>query len=176
MYALYAVAAFVAVVAVGAVVSRRRGARVHYLDAWTPAEGEQRLLEDPAADVYVVPRLGQAKVMSFARRGRTRAVVTDRALIVGMKAAFSKRHIITHVVHLSRDGMPDADLGKLSGGLYSTGYISLSAQPAGITTSIDGSKPYVRIAPDPTASGANIEHLRLYTDDAERMRAALVGS
>ena len=173
MFAVYVVAAFVVVVAPGAVVSRRNGARVHYIDAWTPADGEHRVHEDPAADFYVVPRLGQAKVMSFARRGRTRAVVTDRALVIAMKAAFSKRHIITHVIGLSSDGTADVALGELSGGLFSKGFIVLSAGRVAITAEMDGAKPYVRIVPDSTASATNIEHLRLYCEDTDRMRAAL---
>ena len=40
------VGALVAIVLVAIVVSRVRGARAHYLDAWSPDPGEHRLLED----------------------------------------------------------------------------------------------------------------------------------
>jgi hypothetical protein len=176
MFAVYAVTAFLLVIAVGVIVSRRRGARMHYLDAWTPEPGEEQRLVDPEADFYVVPRLGQARVMTFARRHRTTAVVTDRSLVIAAKAALSKRRAITHVVHLAPAQGSVAALGQLSGGLFSIGYVALSASAAGITDERDGQKPYIKIVPDPTPSAVNIDHLRLYCDDAARMRAALVAS
>lgn len=169
MAGLYAVVAFVLVVAIGTWLSRRRGARSHYLDEWTRGEGEHRLL-DPAADFYVVTRLGQAKVMTFVRRRRASVLITDRTLIVGMKAALSKRHVITHMIHLAQSSEPE--LGQLTGGLFSKGYVVLSAR-RGITVEMDGSKPYVRIVPDSTASATNIDHLRLYCDDPEGLIASL---
>jgi hypothetical protein len=173
---VYVVAAFVLVVAAGIVVSRRRGARMHYLDAWTPEPGEERRLEDSAADFYVVPRLGPARVMTFSRRRRSTAVVTDRRLVIASRVLLSKRYGITHVVHLGAHAGADPTLGQLGGGLFSVGYTALAASVEGITEALDGKKPYVRVVPDPTPSATNIEHLRLYTDDATAMRAALVAS
>lgn len=176
MVTVIVVAAFLLVVSVGILVSRRRGARMHYLDAWATDPGEERRLEDPAADFYVVPRLGQAMIMTFARRHRTTAVVTDRRLIVATRVAFSKRYGITHVVHLGASGHADGTLDQLTGGLFSVGYTALAASAEGITAELDDKRPYVRIVPDPTPSATNIEHLRLYTDDATAMCAALVAS
>ncbi len=61
------VGALVAIVVIAVVVNRVRGARAHYLDAWTEGPGERRLIEDRAADFAVVSKMGQAKVMSFPR-------------------------------------------------------------------------------------------------------------
>jgi hypothetical protein len=160
------VGALVAIVLTGIVVSRVRGARAHYLDAWTPGPGERRLLEDAGADFYVVPRLGQAKVMSFARRHRTHAVLTDTRLVIATRALMSRRYMITHMVHLDRDADPPTELGRLSGGLYTTGYIVKSARPSDMTVEDAGGRPYLRIVPEPTASGTNVEHCRLYSENA----------
>ena len=158
--------ALVAIVLVAIVVNRVRGARAHYLDAWSPDPGEHRLLEDPAADFYVVPRLGQAKVMSFARLRRTHAVLTNTRIVIATRALLSRRYMITHMVHLGRDADPPAELGQLGGGLYTTGYSVMSARPSDMTVEDGGGKAYLRIVPEPTASGTNVEHCRLYSDDA----------
>lgn len=176
MVTVIVIAVVVLVVASGAVLGRRRGARMHYLDAWEPDQGERRVLDDPRADFYVVPRLGQALKMSFARRRRTTAVVTDRRLVIATRLLLSRRYGITHVVLLGPAEREAAALGELGGGLFSIGYAVLSASAAGITAELDGRKPYVRIVPDPTRSATNVEHLRLYCDDAAAMRDALLSA
>lgn len=155
--------ALVAIVVIGFVVSRVRGGRVHYLDAWTPRDGERTLLEDRAADFYAVPRLGQARRMSFARMHRTHAVLTDVRLVVATRALGSKRYVITHMVHLAGEQEGPEELTVLSGGLYTTGYIVISARPEAMTVEGEGDRAYLRIVPDQTASGAMIEHCRLYS-------------
>lgn len=165
--------ALVAIVLVAVVVNRVRGGRAHYLDAWTPEPGERRLLDDPRADFYVVPRLGQARRMSFARLHRSHAVLTDVRIVVATRALLSRRYMITHMIHLAGDGTGPAELGWMSGGLYSTGYIVIAARPSGMTVEDDGGrKAYLRIVPEQTASGAMIEHCRLYSDDAAGFRDA----
>ncbi len=167
MTALIAFAGALAAIAVVAiVVNRLRGVRAHYLDDWAPEPGEHRLLEDPAADFYAVPRLGQAKVMSFARIRRSHAVLTNTRIVIATRALFSRRYMITHIVHLDGGGAPPPELGQLNGGLYTSGYIVIAAAPAGMTLEGEGGAPYVRIVPEPTASGAMIEHCRLYSDAA----------
>jgi hypothetical protein len=161
----------VAIVVVAIVVNRIRGGRAHYLDAWAPGPGERRLLEDPAADFYVVPRLGQARRMSFARLHRSHAVLTDARIVIATRALLSKRYMITHMVHLGGEEAPP-ELDTLSGGLYTTGYAVLCALPSAMTVEGDGAKRYLRIVPEPTASGTNIEHCRLYSDDAAGFLAA----
>ena len=141
MYALLAfVAVLVVIVAIGVAINRLRGGRAHYLDAWTPAAGERTLWEDREADFHVVPRLGQARRMSFARMRRTHAVLTDVRIIVATRALLSRRYMITHMIHLAGrdDGPPE--LAMLSGGLYSTGYIVLSARPAPMTLEDGGAR------------------------------------
>lgn len=156
-----------AAMAVGAiVVNRIRGVRAHYLDAWTPAPGERRVLEDPAADFYVIPRLGQAKIMTFARRGRTHAVLTDRRIVIGTRVLLKKRWMITHMVHLAGAGTGPEELAHLTGGQFSTGFSAYSARADRMTIEDDHGKAYLHIVPEPTASSANIEHLRLYSDRA----------
>ena len=170
--ALAFVGALVAIVLVAIAVNRIRGVRAHYLDTWIPEAGERRLLEDPRADFYAVPRMGQAKVMSFGRRRRTHAVLTSTRIVIATRALLSKRYMITHMIHLGRDDDPPAELGKLSGGLFSAGYTVLSARPSDVTVEDDGGKPYLRIVPEETASSTNIEHYRLYSDDAAGFRDA----
>lgn len=166
------VGALVAIAVVAIVVNRARGVRAHYLDAWTPGPGERTLLEDPRADFYVVARAGQAKVMSFARLRRTHAVLTNTRIVIATRALLSKRYMITYMIHLGRDDTPPAELGQLSGGLFSRGYSAVSARPSGMTVEDDGGKPYVRITPEPTASGTMIDHCRLYSDEAAGFREA----
>jgi len=163
--------ALIAIVLVAILVNRKRGARAHYLDAWTPEPGEHRLFEDPVADFYVVTRLGQAKVMTFARLRRTHAVLTNTRLVIATKAAMSRRYMITHMVYLS-DEAPPAELAMLSGGLFTTGYHVVSARPSDLTVEADGRKSYLRIIPEATRSGTNIDHCRLYSDDAAGFRDA----
>lgn len=159
---------------VAVVVNRVRGGRAHYLDAWALESGERRLLDDPRADFYVVPRLGQARKMSFARLHRSHVVLTDVRIVVATRALLSRRYMITHMVHLAGDVTGPAELRQMSGGLYSTGYIVIAARPSGMTVEDDGGKPYLRIVPEQTASGAMIEHCRLYSDDAAGFRDAAV--
>jgi hypothetical protein len=167
---LAVVGALVAIVLVAIVVNRMRGVRAQYLDAWAPEAGERRLLDDPRADFYSIPRMGQAKVMSFARRRRSHAVLTSTRIVIATRALLSRRHMITHVIHLGGDGDPPAELGELGGGLFSAGYIVLSARPSDMTVEDDGGKPYLRIVPQKTTSSTNIEHCRLYSDDAAGFR------
>ena len=91
--------------------------------------------------------------------------------MIATRAFLSKRYMITHMVHLGGDDGP-AELGRLSGGLYTTGYTVLSALPSAMTVEEDGAERYLRIAPEPTASGTNIEHCRLYSDVAAGFLAA----
>ena len=177
MFAVLAfVGALVAIVLLAIVVNRIRGARAHYLDAWNPEPGEHRLLEDPAADFYVVTRLGQAKVMTFVRLRRTHAVLTNTRIVIATRALLSRRYMITDMVYLDGDEAPPAELGMLSGGLYTTGYSVVSARPSDLTVEADGEKSYLKIIPEATRSGTNIDHCRLYSDDAAGFRdAAMVG-
>lgn len=164
-----------AAIVLGAVaINRARGIKAVYLEAWSPEPGESVRFDDPAADFYVIPRLGQAKVMSFARMHRGRAILTDRRLLVGARPLASKRHMLTHVILLP--GSDSEDLGRLTAGQFRTGYQTYAARPEGMTAEADGDKAFIRIVPDSTASTTTIEHCRLYTDRAAEFMAAAAGS
>lgn len=164
-----------AAIVLGAIaVNRARGIKAVYLDAWTPEPGESVRFDDPAADFYVVGRTGQAKVMTFARMHRGRAILTDRRLLVGARPLASKRHMLTHVILLPGDASEDLD--RLTGGQYRTGYLTFAASPQGMTAETDGDKPLVRIVPDSTASAAMVEHCRLYTDRVAEFMTLVAGS
>jgi len=164
-----------AAIVLGAIaVNRARGIRAVYLDAWTPEPGERVRFDDPGADFFVVARMGQAKVMTFARMHRGRAILTDRRLLIGARPLASRRHMLTHVVLLP--GAASEDLDRLTGGQYRTGYLTFAASPEGMTAAADGVKPYVRIVPDGTASSAMVEHCRLYTDRAAEFVALVAGN
>lgn len=151
-------------------------ASASYIETWEPEPGERRLIDDPRADFYAVPRLGQARRMSFARMHRTHAVVTDARIVVAAKAFMSRRHMITHVILLDPAEGAAPELGKLSGGLFSRGFEILAARRADLSVEDAGGRAYLRIVPQPTASGTNIEHCRLYSDRAAELRDAAAGS
>lgn len=163
-----------AIALVAVTVNRARGIRATYLDAWTPEPGETVRFDDPRADFHVVPRLGQARVMTFARVHRSRAILTDRRLLVGARPLASRRHMLTHVVLLP--GASSEDLARLTGGQFRTGYVTYAARPEGMTDETDGDKTLVRIVPDSTTSSTNVEHCRLYTDRVEEFLTAAGGT
>src|SRR5262245_1120605 len=143
------IGALVVIVVGAVVVNRVRGVRAHYIEDWAPEPGEDRLLDDPRADFYVVPSLGQAKVMTFARRRRTPPWLPRARISIARTALLSRRHMITHVL-LLRDDAPDvAQLGRMTGGQYTTGYVVMSARPEHMTVEADGAKAYLRIVPEP---------------------------
>ena len=119
MLALLIFVGVLVAIAVGAIiVNRVKGVRAHYLDSWSPAQSERRVLDDPAADFYVVPAMGQAKIMSFARRHRTHAVLTDARLVIATRALMSKRYMITYIVQLADDSEAQGELDRLTGGQF----------------------------------------------------------
>lgn len=169
------VGALVAIAVLAIVVNRLRGVRAQYLDAWSQDPGEERLWEDPRADFHVVPRLGQARVMSFARPHRTHAVLTNTRLVIATRALLSRRYMVTHVVVLGGRGAGTPELERMTGGQFSLGYVVMSARPERMSVETDGAKPYLRIVPDPTPSATNVEHCRLYSDTAEDLLARASG-
>ncbi len=169
-------AALAAIVVVAIAVNRIRGVSASWIESWAPEPGERRLLDDPRADFYAVPRLGQARKMSFARLHRTHAVVTDARIVIAARALLSRRHMITHVIHLDPGDEAPPELAKLSGGLFTKGFETLSARRSELSVVRDGAKEYLRIVPEQTASGAMTEHCRLYSDRAPDLLAAAEGS
>ena len=158
----------------GAIVANRlRGVSAHYLDTWDLDAGEHHLAEDDTADFYSVPRLGQARVMTFLRTHRTHAVVTDRRIVIAQRTLAKKRWMIIHEIYLDAALAPAAALRSRGGGLGSLGYTVVVTTPAQVRQEQDGDKQYLRIEPVSTASSTNIDHLRLYSDHAAELLAAV---
>lgn len=163
-----------AIALVAVTVNRARGIRATYLDAWTFEPGEEVRFDDPGTDFHVVARFGQARVMTFPRMRRGRAILTDRRLLIGARPLASRRHMLTHVVLLA--GAVSEDMDRLTGGQFHSGYVTYAARPEGMAAETDGGKAYVRIVPDPTESARPVEHCRLYTDRAAEFVAAASGA
>jgi hypothetical protein len=172
MFTTIVVAVFVVVLVGFVLVSRRMGARAHYLEDWRPAEDDSVLFVDDGADFYVVARFGQAVKMTFARRGRAKIRITRRHVVVAEKVAMADKWMITHV--LLRDGSPaPADAERIDSGLMSTGSTTFVLSAGEVTAERDGDKPYVRLVPQHIGSATNIEHCRLYSDQTDAIVALL---
>jgi len=172
MFAIIVVAAFVVVLAGFVLVSRRMGARAHYLRDWRPAEDDSVLLVDDRADFYVVARFGQAVKMTFARRGRAKIRITRRQVVVAEKVAMADKWMITHV--LLRDGAAvPAEAERIDSGLMSTGCTTFVLSAGEVSAERDGDQPYVRLVPQHIGGATNIEHCRLYSDQADAIVALL---
>lgn len=160
------VGGILALVLLALIFNKIKGVRGRYTDQLELAPGEQISREDDAADFHVVPKFGQAAIMSFGRLKRTHAIVTNRRIVIGQKPLFSKRHLITHMLYFSAEPEVETALGGLTGGLYSLGYTVLQVDRDRILSEMDGKKPYWKIPPSPTTSATNIEHARLYSEQA----------
>ncbi len=90
MSALIFLGMLAALVALAFGVSRITGARSRYIEDWKPDEGEHLRFEDRQADIYVVPKLGQARFTTYARLRRGFVLVTNRRIVAGQRALFSK--------------------------------------------------------------------------------------
>ena len=155
------VAGFVAL-ALG--VSRITGARCHYIEDWKPDEGEHVLFEDREADVYLVPELGQARFTSYARLRRGFALVTNRGIVAGQRALFSRKSMIQYMIYSGQ--APGQDSQALGGGQLTRGYQTLVLEPGAIQWTTEGSKPFVELTPSPAVrSSFNLQAIRIYTDD-----------
>ena len=148
------------------IVNKINGVKAHYIDALSFEAGETKVAEDREADFHVVTLLGKAAYMSFARLRRTHAVFTDSRIVIASKVLFGSRYMITHMLYYARDNAPAAELDKISGGLYSKGYLVMRADRGAMTVEMDGKKPFIRIVPVATLSSTNIEYGRLYCDNA----------
>jgi hypothetical protein len=149
-----------AIVAGGWLVSRVTGARSHYLDQWKLEDGESILWRDDAADVYLIPRLGQARKMSFARLRRQTVMVTNRRIVVAARPLFGQRRIVQHVLVAAGD----ANSERLDGGLFSAGYQTLVIGP-GIGRHLEDAKPHLDLVPaSGHPSSTNLATIRVFTD------------
>lgn len=155
------------------IINKIKGVKAQYLDAFTAETGEVVVHREAGADFHMVTKLGRAQVMSFARLRRAEFIVTNRRIVIGQKVLFGKRYMITHLIWLDPASGVQAELGKMTGGQYTLGYVNYLVTRSAATAELDGKKPYLKLIPEPTASATNIEHLRLYTDTPEKLLAAI---
>ena len=157
------------------IINKISGAKAHYMDQLVLMPGEIKITEDREADFHVITSLGKAAYMSFARPRRTHVVLTDCRMVIASKVLFGGRYMITHMLYFTRDKAPAVELDKVSGGLYSRGYLIMQTDRSTMTAEMDGTKPFIRIVPVATASATNIEHGRLYSENAENILRAAKG-
>ncbi len=154
----------VAFVVIAKIVNAIKGVKASYIDSFRPDSEEQTLFEEKEGDFYSVSRLGQAKIMSFARLKRTHAIFTSKRIIIGQKAFLSKKYMITHILYYDTTGHTGRELTEITGGLYSLGYQVFSIFKDQITLEKDGNKSFLKLIPVPTTSATNVEHMRIYSD------------
>jgi hypothetical protein len=156
------------IVVLGWGVSKITGARAFYVEDWPLDPGESVLWRDDAADVYLIPQLGQARVMSFARLHRSSVMVTNKRVVIGAKTLFGGKHMVQQVLHLAAS--PDGQTENLGVGLLTVGYQAIVIQPE-IEPHLDEKKPYVDLLPaSGHASSANLWRIRLFTDAGASFR------
>ncbi len=156
------------IVAVGWIVSKLTGSRAFYLEDWKFADGETVLWRDEAADVFLIPTLGQARVISFARRHRSTVVVTSKRILVGAQTLFGNKRMVLQVLY--RETPADGQSEHLDGGLLTVGYQALVIRPE-VAAHLDEKQPYVDLLPaDGHASSTNLQTIRIYTDSGASFR------
>src|SRR6478736_2467146 len=89
------------IVLVAWIISKITGAHAYYIETWRYDEGETIVWRDDAADVAMIPILGQALIMRPLRFHRWPVVVTNRRIIIGNKT-FSGRQMVKYVLPAPR--------------------------------------------------------------------------
>lgn len=116
---LLLVAACGVIALVGWIVSKVKGSHAFFIESWQFDDGETILWRDDAADVAVIPKLGQAVSMTPARLHRWPVVVTNSRVTVGNKT-LTRKAVVQYVLY---PGVaPDGQSKHLDGGLLSRGY------------------------------------------------------
>jgi hypothetical protein len=153
-----------AIVIVGWIVSKARGSHASFIESWNFDDGETILWRDDAADVAVIPKLGQAVSMTPARLHRWPVVVTNSRVIIGNKTLTGKA-MVTYVLYPTI--APDGQSKHLDGGLLSRGYSTVVIEPEVERDHLGDTvrHPYVSLIPvDGERSSTNISRIRIYTD------------
>jgi hypothetical protein len=166
------VAACCAIVIVGWIVSKVRGSHAYFIDSWQFDDGETVLWRDDAADVVVVPKLGQAVSMTPARLHRWPVVATSSRVIIGNKTLTGKA-MVKYVLYPTV--APDGQSEHLDGGLLSRGYSTVVIAPEVERDHLgdDVRHPYISLIPvDGERSSTNISRIRIYTDLGATFRLA----
>lgn len=146
------------------IINKIRGIKASYINSLALSEGEPIIWQDGSADFHLVPKMGQAKFMSFSRMNRAHIICTDRRIIVGQKVFLGKKYIITHMLYFSADPKIKKELDSLTAGQYSLGYLVYLVDKNQFSAEMDGKKCYLKIIPVSTKSSTNIEHCRVYSD------------
>ena len=166
------VAACGAIAIVGWIVSKAKGSHAFFIESWQFDDGETILWRDDAADVVVIPKLGQAVSMTPARLHRWPVVVTNSRVIIGNKTLTGKA-MVKYVLYPTV--APDGESKHLDGGLLSRGYSTVVIEPEVERDHLadDVRHPYVSLTPvDGERSSTNISHIRIYTDLGATFRLA----
>jgi hypothetical protein len=151
------------------IVSKITGAHAWYIESWTFNDGEIVVWRDDAADVGLIPKLGQAVVMRPMRYHRWPVVVTNQRIIIGNKT-FRGRQMVKYVLYAGAS--PD-DQSKRAGGLFLRGYSTLVIEPGVMHLHLDDAwqPPYVALIPRAAeASSVNLAEIRIYTDSVSSFR------
>lgn len=166
------VAACAAIVIGGWIVSKVKGSKAFFLESWQYDDGESILWRDDAADVAVIPKLGQARSMRPARLHRWTVVVTSSRVLIGNKTLTGKA-MVRYVLY---PGVaPDGRSRHLDGGLLSRGYSTVVIEPEVGRDHLGGDArhPYVSLTPvEGERSSTNLSHFRIYTDLGATFRLA----
>lgn len=166
------VAACGAIVLGGWIVSKAKGSHAYYVESWQFDPGETVLWRDDAADVAVIPKLGQAVSMTTPRLHRWPVVVTSSRVIIGNKTVTGKA-MVKYVLYAT--AAPDDQSKHLDGGLLSRGYATVVIEPEVERSHLgdDVRHPYLALTPvEGERSSANISHIRIYTDLGATFRLA----
>ena len=166
---LYFLAACAGIALMGWIVSKITGSSAWYIEDWTFEPGEVVLFRDDAADTYLIPELGQALIMSFARPRRGFVVVTSQRIIIGTRPLFGTKRMVQYVLYVGVS--PDGSSARLDGGLLTRGYQTIVLLPGGIQPHPDDSKPHVDLTPlSSEPSSTNLQTIRIFTDLAASFR------
>lgn len=169
---LLVVAACCAIALLGWIISKAKGSHAFFIESWQFDDGETILWRDDAADVAVIPKLGQAAFITPARLHRWPVVVTNSRVIIGNKTLTGKA-MVQYVLYPTV--APDDQSNHLDGGLLSRGYSTVVIEPEVERDHLgdDVRHPYISLTPlDGERSSTNISHIRIYTDLGATFRLA----
>ena len=167
---LILVAACLVIAGVGWIISKRTGSHAWYVDDWQFNEGETILWRDDRAEVSLIPRLGQAVLMTPVRLHRWTVIVTNQRVIIANKTLTGKK-MVQNVLYPG--AAPDDQSKRVDGGLLTRGYSTLVIEPGVMHPHLDEGTRYPYVALMPLAgepSSVNLAEIRIYTDDGASFR------
>lgn len=155
------ISVFIAAGTIYLLKSRKRCLYIHDLQLF---ENERKVYENKAADFFAVPIYGRATFTSYAIRKKTHIIITDRRIIAATRMLFSNKYLITHMLWFQPDDSAVRECEKMSGGLFSIGYLNFLVSEKNIRTQQDKQHAFLEIVPEKTKSAVNTENFRLYAD------------